>query len=90
MKSGKLRNEEDWKKVVAVIVDGPDWQFSNWPFALEVDLFSFARGYFLQFRKEPIKSKLVDDCGGGRGLQGRPRLVFDSMGLVPGSAIRRF
>lgn len=47
--------KNDWKRIVAVFVMGPEWQFKDWPKSEEkVDIFLKVRGYYLGFSDIPI------------------------------------
>ena len=47
--------KNDWKRVVAVFVAGPEWQFKDWPSKEKiVDIFQKVRGYYLHFAEMPV------------------------------------
>ena len=48
-------NKNHWKRVVAVFVMGPEWQFKDWPKSEGiVDILLKVRGYYLGFSELPI------------------------------------
>ena len=44
-----------WKRVVAVITDGADWQFKGWPFETLVDLFCTVKGIYFRERSKYVE-----------------------------------
>lgn len=42
-------SHSQWRRVVAVFVNGFDWQFKDWPTRKMVELFLRWRGYFMHF-----------------------------------------
>jgi len=49
----------EWERVVAVFVQGQDWQFKNWRWPTPAELFGHVRGYYLHFddQKPPLQIK---------------------------------
>lgn len=45
-------SERDWKRVVAVFVQGSSWQFKGWPFRDTVAMLANVRGFYVRFREE--------------------------------------
>jgi len=52
--SVKNFTKSQWLRTVAVIVDGYEWQFKNWPFDSVVDLFCTMRGVYFQDTGKPL------------------------------------
>lgn len=52
--SVKNFTKSQWLRTVAVIVDGNEWQFKNWPFDTVVDLFCTMRGVYFQDTGHPL------------------------------------
>ena len=57
----KLR-QNDWNRVVAVFVAGPQWQFKGWP-GLSIDgspveIFVKIRGFHLKFIESPLEANI--------------------------------
>jgi len=46
--SAKNFTKAQWLRVVAVVADGSEWQFTGWPFETVVDLFTTIRGVFFR------------------------------------------
>jgi len=53
--STKAFTKGHWKRVVAVVTDGADWQFKGWPFATTIDLFTTAKGLFFKDKSLSIE-----------------------------------
>jgi len=45
---------KDWNRVVAVFVQGAEWQFKNWRWSTPVDIFSRIPGFYLRYSEELI------------------------------------
>lgn len=45
-------SEPDWRRVVAVIVQGSSWQFKGWPFKDTVSTFANVRGFYVRYADE--------------------------------------
>lgn len=45
-------SEPDWRRVVAVIVQGSSWQFKGWPFKDTVSTFANVRGFHVRYADE--------------------------------------
>lgn len=44
-----------WKRVVAVVTDGADWQFKDWPFETIVDLFCTIKGIYFREKDKQVE-----------------------------------
>ena len=44
----------DWDNVVAVIVQGPLWQFKDWKWNSPVEIFTNVKGFFIHYEDAPI------------------------------------
>ena len=56
----KLR-QNDWNRVVAVFVAGPQWQFKGWPGLIDgspVEIFVKIRGFHLKFIESPLEANI--------------------------------
>lgn len=52
--STKGFTKSQWLRVVAVVTDGFDWQFTGWPFETIVDLFATVRGIYFKAVGAPL------------------------------------
>ena len=51
---------EDWNRVVAVFVQGPGWQFKNWPWnGSPVDIFSHIKGFHLKWDETKLDDNVA-------------------------------
>lgn len=50
---------KQWARVVAVFVNGHDWQFKDWPTKKMVELFLRFRGYFLHFQDQTALPEII-------------------------------
>ena len=50
---------EDWRRVVAVFVQGSAWQFKGWKWETPVELFQHVMGYSLEFDDAPADIKVA-------------------------------
>ena len=48
-----------WARVVAVFVNGHDWQFKDWPCKKMVELFLRFRGYYLHFQDQTALPEVI-------------------------------
>ncbi|EDQ86656.1 uncharacterized protein MONBRDRAFT_33730 [Monosiga brevicollis MX1] len=57
-----ILTSEQWLRVVAVIVQGPAWQFKSWPETLDghrpVDIFSKYKGFHFTYQGKPIHANI--------------------------------
>jgi len=45
-------SEKDWRRVVAVFVHGPEWQFKEWKWSLPTEIFQHVLGVNIRFSDE--------------------------------------
>ena len=60
VRSRQPTEERDWRRVVAVVVDGPKWQFKEWPYkgcskGDTVDAFQRMRAIHLKWSSDSLK-----------------------------------
>lgn len=52
----------DWKRVVAVFVAGPTWQFKGWPWIVKggspADIFTKIKGFHLKFTGSKLEASI--------------------------------
>ena len=52
-------NKNDWKRVVAVFVQGDDWEFKDWPKNETVStILQKVKGYFLKYEDTPTNKNV--------------------------------
>ena len=52
-------NKNDWKRVVAVFVQGDDWEFSDWPRSENPStILQKVKGYYMKYNNNPVKKKI--------------------------------
>jgi len=44
-----LTKAEDWRRIVAVFAQGPTWQFKGWKWNKPVQIFTYARGFHVNY-----------------------------------------
>lgn len=49
---------EDWKRVVAVFVQGNTWQFKGWKWTNPIEIFSHVKGFYLKFDDTPLDESI--------------------------------
>jgi len=45
---------DDWNNVIAVFVQGQEWQFKNWKWSTPAEIFSHVKGFYMYFDDEKI------------------------------------
>ena len=51
-------NKNDWKRVVAVFVQGDDWEFKDWPRSENpTTILQKVKGYYMKYNNNPTKKK---------------------------------
>lgn len=52
-------SQDDWERVVAVFVQGPAWQFKNWPWnGNPVEIFSKVKAFHLKWAELPLEANV--------------------------------
>ena len=52
-------NKNDWKRVVAVFVQGDDWEFSDWPRSENPSTISQkVKGYYMKYNNNPVNKNI--------------------------------
>ena len=52
-------NKNDWKRVVAVFVQGDDWEFSDWPRSENPStILQKVKGYYMKYNNNPINKNI--------------------------------
>ena len=52
-------NKNDWKRVVAVFVQGDDWEFKDWPKSENVStILQKVKGYYLKYKDNPLNNNI--------------------------------
>jgi len=49
----------DWDNVVAIFVQGPEWQFKQWPFDSPATIFSRFKGFYVHFDDEKVAENVL-------------------------------
>ena len=52
-------NKSDWKRVVAVFVQGDDWEFSDWPRSENPStILQKVKGYYMKYNNNPVNKNI--------------------------------
>ena len=52
-------NKNDWKRVVAVFVQGDDWEFSDWPRSENPStILQKVKGYYMKYNNNPVNKNI--------------------------------
>lgn len=52
-------SKSDWKRVVAVFVQGNDWEFNDWPKSeSRITIFLKVKGYHLKYSDSPLNDNI--------------------------------
>ena len=52
-------NKNDWKRVVAVFVQGDDWEFKDWPKSESIStILQKVKGYYLKYKDNPLNNNI--------------------------------
>ena len=52
-------NKNDWKRVVAVFVQGDNWEFKDWPKSENIStILQKVKGYYLKYKDNPLNNNI--------------------------------